>query len=977
MKFFARPSVIISISALVLVISWFHEGFILGTAEAKIPFYNLDRFSQHTSSAWMDIYLGFASNQTLASGPTWWFLSQIQQLGVPGFLIQAMVFWLLFFSAGMGVYWLTEELFPDLSKKYLILAVFFYWFNPLSLVNVWNRFLYSYMVFWVLLPIALYVFTKGLKERKYIFGIIVSLLLTLFSYALTAYVFNVLLWFVLCFTLFFLLLINFNRKFILFCFKFFLLTLVSFVIFNIWWMLPLLSYVSASETAKELSYFISSAGNVYTLTILSQKLGNLIDIMRFSHAGFYANEGPKWASYYNFPVLIIVLFSATSAVLFGIYRLRKNMPALFLGTAFMLGIFLAEGNNPPFGKIFQFFFEKISILQMFRDPFEKFGFLISLAAAPLFAVGVKECSDSINARVKSLIYPTSLIIVLGVFGYPFFSGLVFTSQTPPNDNYAIGYKVKVPDYYKQADKWLQSQGSNFRFIGFPLGDEGITYDWEKGYQGVESAEILFSTPNVMFKTTIPYFDQVAGQLEQMLFTGTNFNSAADLLNVKYFMVRSDVNTSERRLRDPKSLEAIFIQKEKEGEVKKIAQFGKLTFWENLRWFDKTIYAATNRVEVSSQPSIPDSLFDGVLDNDVLLQADSRNAIKNKAVMTIIYPDDRKADNFNDDKRPLLEDQKKYRFNVTEQANYELVLDGVNLNKEATLVGQLKIIVDNQQIARKGEFRKDNKLSYGQIYLDSGTHEIVVNRLLSQNLILAPAEVILQSSQGKNTALFELADFDPYSRYLIVFDYLIRTGDDFVFMFQQNNDLFRNGNIVPEFPYLNILKRDAFNNFRHANGIFTPGRSEKAWLFFGVNPNADTDVIIKNIATNRLFEPQPVLIKENPRVQLVSPKISYSKKNPTEYRVHITGAENPFVLVFSELYNNGWEAILEDGTRASDHFLANAYANGWLIDKKGDFNLTIKFAPQKLLETGRLISVFSILAALIYIGSILKRKKNII
>ncbi|MDO8639124.1 MAG: hypothetical protein Q7R43_06115, partial [Candidatus Daviesbacteria bacterium] len=78
---------------------------------------------------------------------------------------------------------------------------------------------------------------------------------------------------------------------------------------------------------------------------------------------------------------------------------------------------------------------------------------------------------------------------------------------------------------------------------------------------------------------------------------------------------------------------------------------------------------------------------------------------------------------------------------------------------------------------------------------------------------------------------------------------------------------------------------------------------------------------------------------------------------------------------SELFNSGWEARFDDKTIAKDHFLANAYANGWLIDKKGDFSLTLEFAPQRLLDKGKIISSVSFLGGLIYIGSILWRKRN--
>lgn len=976
------PAILIIFSVpLILVSIWFHEGLILGTAESMIPFYRLESFQQKTERSWTDFHLGSPATLTIASSPTWWLLAQIQHIGIPGFIIQAFIFWFMLILSGLGMYKLTQTFFPALNKNYFILSALFYWFNTLVLVNVWNRFLYNYIVFYSILPLLLFFYIKGLENRKYIYAVIVPLFLAFFSYALTAYVFNLLTFFLLAFTCIFLILIYFKRDFIFFSIKYNIVILIWFLFVNAWWILPTFQFVQAKDTASDLASFITPEGNLYTLNILSQKLGNLIDLTRLIHIAFYQGEGPAWAhSFVSFP-LNIILFLTSSLIFIGIYVSRKLKWGIFLSSLFLTGIFLAKGNLPPFGDVFNFFFLKFSVVQVFRDPFEKFSFLLSLAAAPLFALGIWGLKEKIAKRFQPLLSLTVLIII-GVLAFPFVSGLVFTSITPPNSDYSIGFKVKVPEYYADANSWLESQGNNFRFISFPLGDdplrnEGITYKWEKGYQGVEPSEILFSAPGITFNTTIPYYSQVVEKLEKSFFEQEDFYKLAELLNIRYFLVRNDVDINERRLRKPEAAEAV-LGNGKE-EVKKVAQFGELTFWENLKWKDKTVYAATNLVSVFPQPKITE-VFLSQMDTSTVLTTPI-DKVKDKESLNIIYPETATSYQKKQKCSQLVEDfenPKKYSVDISKQSGYELLLDDVNLSlEEASLAAGLKVSIDDQPLQSAGQFTGGNVISYGKVNLTVGKHEISIERPAASNLVSAPDNIIIKPSQGNSRALFKIENFNPYSRYLVNFDYVIKLGQKIVFYFQQNNDMVRKGNIVAECLNLNILDQGSNSgNSTNVSEIYTPRRSDEAGVLFSLSPGQDAEATIKNLSVKRLIEPQPVLVKKNADVFLEAPLVTYTKISPVKYSVHVKGARSSFILVLSELFNSGWEVRFDDDSAASAHFLANAYANGWLIDKTGDFNLTLEFAPQRLLDIGKIVSWISFLGGLIYITSMLLKKKGL-
>lgn len=71
----------------------------------------------------------------------------------------------------------------------------------------------------------------------------------------------------------------------------------------------------------------------------------------------------------------------------------------------------------------------------------------------------------------------------------------------------------------------------------------------------------------------------------------------------------------------------------------------------------------------------------------------------------------------------------------------------------------------------------------------------------------------------------------------------------------------------------------------------------------------------------------------------SPTIDFEKKSNAQYLVKITNATSPFILVFNNTFDKLWQATIY-GEPITDHFIVNGFANGWLIDKKGTFELEI-------------------------------------
>jgi len=933
---------ILSILGLTLIFLWFKDGYILGTAESQIPFYDLGGFYNQTKLAWSDTNpgLGYANGIVTALAPTFFVLSFLQGVGIPNFIIEACLFWFFLVAAGLGITLFTQELFPKISRKYLLIASLFYWFNLISLVNIWNRFLYNYMAFWALLPLVAAFYLKGIKKQKLLYVFIVGTTCAIFSLGLSNPVFNIVLWLVFLYITIFNIFFTNIKKDKLFFVLYFFLNFIFFCLTNFWWIGQVVRNLFLGKYAQELSTFYKNTETLTTLNSLSTSLGDINYLFRLFHKSFFMTPFIDWAKLFVTPWAVILEFLTVGIILFFIIKKRKNINVLFLGTLFILSLYLAKGSNPPFGKLFELLFTRFTPLQFFRNPFEKFGFIIPLAATPLLVAGIEDLSLRFQKKGKTIIYIICLVIIAGLFGYPFWSGLVFTNTFPPTNDYSIGYKVKVPEYYPSANSWLNAQGQNFRFIGFPFSGQGVTYLWEKGYQGIETSTWLFSTPHIMYSTTTLYFNEVADQLEELFMKNKDFYKVMNVLNAKYLMVRSDIDFHERNMRNPDKVSQIADRYTEENQLKASEDFGKLKFWENSFWSDRTIYASVNLIKVSPQVKLSDFILPEAGFENVAYQNNLSYLFK-MTDMEIVHPQTQKD---KGNSNPPL-----YEFDIRNAGSYELV-------------SNLPVVrIDKKRLDNKPVLREDGQYSFGSFNLEKGLHEMEVLTEGQDNLAV----------QNTDINNYTISDFDPFAEYEISFDYSVTEDKKKRLTVTQDNEQIRNNQLVPF--YIRDLGPASLNSLNSYKDILEP-RNTASSLRIYFSPKPSSDIIIRNMSINKIINPSLALIRKVETNFQKKPELTYTKISPTQYVIHIKNSQNPFSLVYSSTFNTGWEIIYPDGTKAKKHFLANSFANGWLIERVGEYDLTLNYILQDGLNIDSLVSLISsATGALIILTALIFRK----
>lgn len=588
-----------------LVFFWFKEGLLIGNAESGLPFYNLSKQVQLFSRAWTDTNVGYNTALLTGTIPTYYFLSLFESIGMLSFIVEALFFWLVLTIACISIFFLTKELFPELSNKIAVLAPFFYIFNTYSMSQIWNRFLTNHMVALAALPLLIYLYILALKRRKYLYSLLMAAVSTLFAFAFSSISTNLILWGMLTFVTIFYTLTSKDFKEALFYPKAFIIAIIAFSAVNLWWIGPLIELNFSKTQFSAISNFLSQ-GNLDTLYIESQLLGSYVDTTRFIHSPFFT-QGQDWAKFFSNPFLVLLEFVITGIILLSLIIYHRKKAVLMLGILFLIGLFLVKGSNPPFGQIFELLFIKFPILQVFRNPFEKLGLILILTGSILFAKGASGVFEFLQKKIKigNFFYLITFLIIVFVFGKPFWSSEIFSSnESIPKEN-AKSYKIEVPNYYQDANDWLNNDKGTFRFVSLPLRGEGISYNWEKPYIGVDLSFTLFDVPNISNNTTIPYYSDFVLALSNYQLSGKLINFLP-FSNIKYLLLRDDLNFLRDHMANPQNVNKNLERMVENGLLSREASFDKLSLYKvNEKLFWPKIYIAPNILVSNKSADVSD------------------------------------------------------------------------------------------------------------------------------------------------------------------------------------------------------------------------------------------------------------------------------------------------------------------------------------------------------------------------------------
>jgi len=201
--------------------------------------------------------------------------------------------------------------------------------------------------------------------------------------------------------------------------------------------------------------------------------------------------------------------------------------------------------------------------------------------------------------------------------------------------------------------------------------------------------------------------------------------------------------------------------------------------------------------------------------------------------------------------------------------------------------------------------------------------------------------------GNDTSIYYIINSQVYENNTAnLANELAAFGVKYVVVVTQNKPTWSPIPITPQTPYLLEENLNATHGLRFVKQI-------GIYVIYQVN---ETLPLVYTEPSNLLgngtvFNPNSTWINKTDVI-----KASYKILSPYEIEVNISNATQPYVLVYAETYDTGWSLIGANST----HVEVLGYANGWIINKKGGYTLTLFYTPQLEYQTFALISIISLM-----------------
>lgn len=339
----------------------------------------------------------------------------------------------------------------------------------------------------------------------------------------------------------------------------------------------------------------------------------------------------------------------------------------------------------------------------------------------------------------------------------------------------------------------------------------------------------------------------------------------------------------------------------------------------------------------------------------------------------------------------------YRFFIPIDGEYEiLMVDSKVSNIYQNNLSQLDLQIDDIIQSRNAQVKED-RISYGTVFLKAGEHEISFSMRNSINLFKSKeskGEIEITSGQHIPAVYdIKIEPFYPDSTYLVSFEYWAQKGNEPIVHTLEDSDpqdpeaadfLYKQR----AYQFIQSVEFNPYVKYWKPYSRYISPRKNSSQISFQIvsTPWDDCRIIlvdkwlcnrpeikyhfekpstiaIRNIKVYRILD-NALFLRSKDTAGVFQPptNLVYTKKALLVYEGTVT-IDKPSFMIFSETFNDGWELTLFNGGeeyKPPKHFFANMYGNGWFLDKYGSYKFRIRFTPQNYFYLGVYISIFSLL-----------------
>lgn len=258
--------------------------------------------------------------------------------------------------------------------------------------------------------------------------------------------------------------------------------------------------------------------------------------------------------------------------------------------------------------------------------------------------------------------------------------------------------------------------------------------------------------------------------------------------------------------------------------------------------------------------------------------------------------------------------------------------------------------------------------YNTNYLISNKLNSLLFENLNENLNL-PKEISI--------SLQEINDWQPNQLYLLKINFKkLKEDSKLNLLVKERKNLF--DRLAGDWLATDsVLLRDQLDKIENYQVLLRADRESLGAFIYLYSQ--DGKVLVDNIELTKVYLPKLVLASKIKKEDLSGGLILGSTKiSPVKYKISLLKTNEPFYLILSQSYDQGWK--IYDGQKSladKNHYLVNGYANAWYLESSDqERELTIEYQPQKWFVRGIIVSLvaFLVISLLSLLQLIQRRKK---
>lgn len=969
---------------------------------------------------------GLPNIQTYSLFPFYSFWVLLAKLGLSRLTTEILWSVAVFELTGLSIYFLFRSLrsvkgsLDNATQWGALTAAALYMFNVWVMIDAITPVMRLTAAF---LPLFVLLWVKGLETAKLslryplLIGFLSLFIVSAYAHPAAAVAIP------LAFLLYLIVYLVRTRRFFP-AFRFFLLTAVFYLIFNLWWLLP---------------YLTSSLDIYRSVTLLAQtyqflKTTPIFEAFRFM--GFWAFQNydevkkipqiPYAPLYYDPPFLFLGYFLSLLALAALFFR-PKDRQVIFFTLLGLTGVFLAKGANSPFGSLYHFLYEYFPGFSVFREPFARFtgvtvfsfSFLLGVTVSHLYAFFGERFGRRPGAagRVLWRAWPALILGTVFLLAFPLLTGRVIQDYSWHRQTFD-DLHVSVPAYWSELDGWLKKNDPEAKILLLPRQPYGSCYRWDSGVcSSGRIATVLLANPLIFYPEDGYYLgDPIIQNLYDLIYRGDSgdLSPVFSFLGVGYVLAQNDYLWEGGDPRRRPEFTKRFLSQQKSLALKRT--FGALDLYEYQNRDDQERIAAPASYEILGE--------DEKILPEKLLLLEGRTTSKFYLFAGQKYPPGK---NLGEEAETVFLDlrgeeesigRKKFSFFVPVAGSYEFY--GKKSGYVPDFPQEVTYRLDGQPLTLE---ERPTAVPFwqgaGEVNLKPGQHSL--------EMAYRPSPPVSSPEGFFNGRFFDEGEgfwslpadekaavgFIPFSAvapnglYKIAFWYRNVGGAPLSVGVHQNTCL------LPvtrrEFDGQSLFKEGCQNfifplslenslSWRSFEAVFAAGSTtQTAFLFFKFDKPGRA-IQIKRLGIERVFDIALTAKNKNFREGKArnSPALTYRQESPTKYRVFIKNGVWPETLVLRQGFNKNWKLYGSPGGNRflggpletffltplpeSRHFLVNGFANGWELYgddwKNGEraWELVVEYQPERLYFLGRLLLAAGILFSLFYWLGVLRQRR---